>query len=174
MKNGTVNSAIEAIKNGGVVLMPTDTVCGLFAAPSASAAVARIYKMKKRPADKPLAILIPDKETALDMISDPVLAKSYIDRYWPGAVTFIFSKGSGDTVAMRMPDCPPLLEVLAKTGPLAATSANISGRPAPRDIEKVDPEITGICDAVYDFEFTPSGQPSRIIDLSSGKPETLR
>ena len=157
------------LKEGGVALIPTDTVLGLAASVDSEEAVRRIYRMKKRDPSKPLAILIPSVESAWDFIKKTAEIEEFAASNWPGAATLIAESDDGSSYGLRIPDCEPLIRLMELTGPLYATSANISGSPAPARVEEVPDSILNSCDVVAYMGVKPSGTPSRIVDLRSGR-----
>jgi L-threonylcarbamoyladenylate synthase len=126
-------SAVEAagvLRAGGVALVPTETVVGLFAGEEA---LPRVREIKGRDADKPVALLCRTAEEAFALASEvPPLARELAALYWPGALTLVLDAPGGGTVGLRVPDHPTVQALLGAYGaPLYATSANPSGEPAP-------------------------------------------
>ena len=134
-----VEAAVAIIERGGVVVIPTETVYGLAVRPDAEG-VARIFEIKGRAADKSLQMLVPDLSW-LDTLARPSAnARKLASAFWPGPLTLVLPASDdapvavrrGDTVGLRQPAHPLALELLSRTGPLAASSANRSGElPAP-------------------------------------------
>ncbi len=164
----------EVLKGGGVALISTDTVCGLAALPGRSKAIEKIYKMKKRDLSKPLALLIPSVDWVWKWVEETDEIKEICAENWPGAVTLIMNTRDNEKIGLRMPDCAPLLQLMEITGPLCATSANISGRPAPVKVGEADKEIKRESDIVEDFDVNPSGKPSRVIDITAEDERIIR
>ncbi len=139
----TVHDAVVALRGGGVIGVPTDTVYGLAVSPYEPAAVARLFEMKGRDDGKPIAVLVASLAQAQDVASFNPVALSLAAEHWPGALTIIvptsgrLAEGVGrdGTVGVRMPDHPVALELLSTFGPLAVTSANRSGKPECLDDE---------------------------------------
>lgn len=134
----TFEEALRTSFEHKVVIIPTDTVYGLACLYDDIRAVERIYAIKRRERDKPMAILVPSFRAAAPLVKNPDRLRPYADEYWPGAVTFITEKServpdevtSGKpTVGLRMPAHPDLLSLLKHTGPLVATSLNYSDEP---------------------------------------------
>ncbi len=169
-KDKIVNILLE----GGVVVMPTDTVFGVFTKVGNEAGVKKIYDIKKRPAGKPLPILISSLKWVWRWVEYDKMIDEACGKSWPGAVTFILKTLNGNTVGLRMPDLPDLLEIIDRTGPLYATSANISGGKAPVSLDEIPGSIKNSVDLSADFQKPLSGKPSKIIDLSGGKEKVLR
>lgn len=156
---------------GGVGLVPTETVVGLVAGETG---MLRLSEVKGRDFDKPIALLCGSAEEAFALSREPPrLARLLAERFWPGPLTLVLDAQEG-TVGVRVPAHPVVLALLAAYGePLYATSANLSGEPAPRALEDVDPAV---CDAV-DFAIRGepgSGEASAVVDLSGGKIHVLR
>lgn len=134
--------AANIIKNGGLVAFPTETVYGLGANALNSNAVKNIFKAKGRPSDNPLIVHVADTESINNLVIEALPGvQKLIDRFWPGPLTLVFRKSSIipdeitaglDTVAIRMPSHPIARALIKESGlPIAAPSANSSGRPSP-------------------------------------------
>jgi len=180
-----LKKAIEIIRSGGTVAFPTETVYGLGANALDSEAVAKIFHAKGRPADNPLIVHISSREM-LEMVARdiPALAFKLMDAFWPGALTIILKRkdvvpdittGGLDTVAVRMPDNEIALSLIRGAGvPIAAPSANISGRPSPTKAEHVIKDMDGRIDAVLAGDECRLGIESTVIDLTVNPPAILR
>lgn len=173
------------IRRGGLVVFPTETVYGLGADATNSHAVKKIFVAKGRPQDNPLIVHIADI-SQLDELTDQVSqeAKVLLDAFWPGPLTILFKKkdnlpdettGGLDTVAVRMPNHPLALEFIKKSKrPIAAPSANTSGRPSPTRMEHALEDLDGKVDMVIDGGATGLGLESTVLDLSGDVPLILR
>ena len=157
----SLEKAAETLRRGGVALLPTDTVYGLVASPQSPAALARIFALKARPAEKNLPILVADQAQfgQLGVIMDARITSLVQSPYLPGALTLVLALDpakappwlAGRTeVAVRMPDDTFLQALLQKTGPLLATSANTSGETPPPTIAEILPQLAGAPDYVLD------------------------
>jgi len=134
-----VAAAAEAVRGGEVVVLPTDTVYGVGVDAFASEAVAAVLLAKGRGREMPLPVLVPDPQTVDGLAADvPAYARDLIQAFWPGPLTLVLHAQSslmwdlGDTngtVALRMPQNDTALALLAEVGPMAVTSANVSGQP---------------------------------------------
>lgn len=175
----------EIIKAGGLVAFPTETVYGLGADGLNPQAVAKIFRAKGRPSDNPLILHISSIEQVEELVqSIPDQARILIDKFWPGALTLIFKKSSLvpdiisaalDTVAIRMPDSSIALDLIQEAGtPIAAPSANISGRPSPTSFKHVVEDMMGEIDMIIDGGDTGIGLESTVLDLSGDIPMILR
>ncbi|MBA1340873.1 MAG: Threonylcarbamoyl-AMP synthase [ANME-2 cluster archaeon] len=180
-----IRTAAAIIKNGGIVAFPTETVYGLGADALNPDAVSRIFKAKGRPLDNPLIVHIADQERLDVVASDvPDSARSLMDAFWPGPLTMIFKRKDIvpdvttcglDTVATRMPDNPIARELIKEAGtPIAAPSANISGRPSPTIAEHVISDLSGRIDAVIDGGAVRVGVESTVLDMTPDIPVLLR
>ncbi|MGM0378998.1 MAG: L-threonylcarbamoyladenylate synthase [Bacillota bacterium] len=183
--NKILNYPAKVLKDGGLVAFPTETVYGLGADALNSDAIKKIFEAKGRPADNPLILHISDIET-LDKITKEYggLAKKVISKFWPGPLTIVFRKkdivpdivtGGLDTVAVRMPSnkIAKKLIKLADT-PIAAPSANISGRPSPTNVNHVIDDLSGEVECIIDGGECSVGLESTVLDLSNDEPMILR
>ncbi len=175
----------EIIRSGGLVAFPTETVYGLGGNGFDAAASGKIYAAKGRPSDNPLILHIADADM-LSMITDEVTdkAKKLMDKFWPGPLTMIFNKkkevplettGGLETVAVRMPDHEVARALIAASGtPIAAPSANVSGRPSPTLASHVYEDLAGRIDMIIDGGSVGLGLESTIIDTTCEPPMILR
>lgn len=171
-KLGGIEEAVEVLLVGGVVLSPTETVVGLLAA---EAGLDRIRAMKGRDAGKPIALLCTSSKDALAFgeIVSPLAAK-LAELYWPGPLTLVLSRADGGTIGLRVPDHKLVRELLRAYGnPLYATSANLSGEPAPRTLEDVDPRLRESVDLILEGP-GGGGTASAVVDLTGDKPNLIR
>lgn len=168
---------------GKVICFPTDTVYGVGAIVNDLDAINKIYEMKQRDFNKPLAILTPSKDIAKYVIVTNKDTFKFIDEGWPGALTLIFKK-SGlvsyeitrglETVAFRMPNSKIALAILEKFGPLATTSVNLSGFPPMNDIEEIEKNFSNYIDYLVIDKESITGKASRIIDVSGEITKVIR
>lgn len=177
--------AAKIIQSGGLVAFPTETVYGLGADGMNADASAKIYAAKGRPSDNPLILHIAKKEE-LAQITDkiPTKAEMLMDVFWPGPLTMIFEKkkevpygttGGLETVAVRMPSHPVARELIRKSGtPIAAPSANTSGRPSPTLAGHVEEDLSGKIDMLIDGGSVGIGLESTIVDMTVEPPMLLR
>ncbi|MDQ4126879.1 MAG: L-threonylcarbamoyladenylate synthase [Actinomycetota bacterium] len=164
--------AAAALRAGGVAVVPTETVVGLVAA---EPGLTRVRDAKGREARKPIALLCTTAEEAFSLAAVvPPLARRLAELYWPGPLTLVLDRRGGGTVGLRVPAGKVAREVLAAYGgPLFATSANLSGEPAPRSLADVDPRVCAAVDVVVEGE-PGSGEASAVVDLSGGAALLLR
>lgn len=180
-----LQKAGECLKQGGLVAFPTETVYGLGADGLNTTAASKIYKAKGRPSDNPLILHINDQkmlERIVDKVND--MAKKIMTAFCPGPITLILPKseivphtvtGGLDTVAVRMPD-NDIARALIKyaDAPIAAPSANISGRPSPTTAEAVYNDLNGKVDMIIDGGACVFGVESTIVDCTEDCPIILR
>ena len=181
----TVREAAQVIRCGGLVAFPTETVYGLGADALNPEAVAQIYEAKGRPSDNPLIAHVLDRTGAERLVTHiPDAATQLMDAFWPGPLTLILPKrafvpnitsGGLQTLAVRCPSHPVarLLIELAGT-PIAAPSANASGRPSPTRASHVQFDMDGKIDMILDGGAAVYGLESTIVDVSHGTPRILR
>ncbi|MDP9238620.1 MAG: L-threonylcarbamoyladenylate synthase [Chloroflexota bacterium] len=176
--------AANVLRNGGVVALPTDTVFGLCAVASDASAVERVYEIKARDPSQPMPLFVASTEQAGLIADMPETARLLAAKFWPGALTLVLRKktsfqtraaASGDTVGVRMPDDPFLLEAAAQLGPLTGTSANIAGREECHTAAEVRAQLGDAIDLVVDGPVTATGRPSTIVDCTDDRqPPILR
>lgn len=181
----TIVQATKIIKEGGTVAFPTETVYGLGADALNPVAVKAIFDAKGRPADNPLIVHVASKKQCNELAMNiPEKAYALMDRFWPGPLTIILQRkdivpdittGGLDTVALRMPDNEIALELITVSGkPLAAPSANLSGKPSPTTAKHVIADLESRIDAVIDGGAVRVGVESTVIDMASEIPAILR
>ena len=178
--------AVDILKNGGLVAFPTETVYGLGALATDEQAVRKIFEAKGRPSDNPLIVHIGNAEAISKYAKDITkAAEKLIDAFWPGPLTLVFEKIPGviapsvtpgvETVGLRMPDHPVALGLLcALDGPVAAPSANRSGKPSPTLASHVDDDLKGLIPLILDGGQTGIGVESTVIDMTTTPPTILR
>ena len=172
--------AVQAIKDGKVLVCPTDTVYGLVCDADNKKAVERLYEIKKRPRSKPLPIFIKDIMMAKKLAKINPVQEKYLKKVWPGKVTAVLERKDGrGTIGLRIPNHPWLLDLVKQqpSRPLTGTSANISGKPASTNIKEVIGQFEGQKyqpDLVIDAGNLPKAKPSKVIDLTIWPPKILR
>ena len=184
----TLKSAIGAIKDGKVIICPTDTVYGLLADVTNKKAVEKIFRIKKRSTKKPLPIFVKDIKMAKEIAVINEKQENILKEKWPGKFTFVLEQkshtktslvwGKEKTIGLRIPNYKLVLELLKKINrPLTGTSANISGKPASIKIKEVLKQFKDKKhkpDLVLDAGNLKPNKPSKVIDLTSQKPKILR
>jgi tRNA threonylcarbamoyl adenosine modification protein (Sua5/YciO/YrdC/YwlC family) len=177
-------AATTAIRAGELVVLPTDTVYGVAADAFDPAAVRRLLEAKGRGRDMPPPVLVGSAAT-LDALGSavPSWARTLVEHYWPGPLTVVVREQSslqwdlGDargTVAVRMPHDPVALELLGRTGPLAVSSANTTGKPAATDADQAAAMLGDSVAVVLDGGPTVDDRPSTIVDCTGLQPRVLR
>jgi L-threonylcarbamoyladenylate synthase len=178
-----VQTALDILQRGGLVAFPTDTVYGVGALAFDGKAVESIYVAKMRPIEKAIPVLIAD---AADMekvgMDIPEVAYQLAARFWPGPLTCIIPKqptlpeavSATDTVGVRVPDHEVARTLLRAAGPMAVTSANISGQPSPSTAQEVFAQLGGRIDLIIDGGTTPGGVPSTLVDCTGAELKILR
>lgn len=178
-----LETATKILREGGLVAFPTDTVYGVGALAFDAAAVQSIYEAKGRSGEKAIPVLVGDPQD-LDKVtaSLPDAARRLAMRFWPGPLTLVVGKHAAlpaavsatDTVGVRMPNHPVALALLRKTGPMAVTSANLSGRANPSTADEVLAQLGGRIGLIIDGGTTPGGVPSTVLDCTQPDPAVLR
>ncbi len=180
-----IDEAASVLASGGLVAFPTETVYGLGADALDAGAVGRIFKAKGRPADNPIIVHIADaRDVGLLAAEVPSQALPLIDRWWPGPLTLVLpaldsvpavTRGGLRTVAVRMPAHKVALALIRASGcPVAAPSANRSGRPSPTTARHVIEDLGASVDLVLDGGPTPVGVESTVLDVTGPVPVLLR
>ncbi|MBI2097684.1 MAG: threonylcarbamoyl-AMP synthase [Candidatus Vogelbacteria bacterium] len=166
----TIKRAIKILQNGGVGVLPTDTIYGLVGQAQKPETVARIYRLKQRRPDKPFIILISDLAELKKFKIKPTRSMlKIINRFWPGPTSIIFTK----RVACRLPASHRLRQLLKQTGPLAAPSANPEGRPPARTVAQAKKYFGDQVD-FYLAGGRIKKKPSRLIAIKNGKIIVIR
>ena len=184
-KEKAIYEASQAIKSGELVIFPTETVYGIGADGLNYVAVSNIYKAKGRPSDNPLILHVCDLDMVRDVTDcDLGVLEKLAKAFWPGPFTAVLKKsekvplittGGLDTVAVRIPDNDIAVELIRKSGtPIAAPSANISGKPSPTKPEHVIHDMSGKVKIILCGDKCRVGIESTIIDLTNEEPMILR
>ena len=179
-----INEAGNIIKSGGTVAFPTETVYGLGADALNGEAVKKIFLAKGRPQDNPLIIHVSTKEISGLVKDVPEVAQKIIDKFWPGPLTVILEKkdiipnvtsANLNTIGIRMPNSEIALKLIELAErPIAAPSANISGRPSPTEVERCVEDLNGRVDYIIGGESSDIGVESTIVDCTVNPPMILR
>ena len=179
-----VRRGAEIIKSGGLVAFPTETVYGLGANALDAEAVRRIYETKGRPSDNPLILHVSSIEMTEELVELNWRARMLMEKFWPGPLSIALpakevipsrTRGGLPTAAVRMPDAPVALALIKFSNlPIAAPSANISGRPSPTDAETVRRDVGDKIPLVIDGGETRFGVESTVIDMTGEHAVLLR
>lgn len=167
--------AIDVLRQGGIVAMPTDTVYGLIAVASDAAAVDRVYQAKGRDPTQPLPLFVGSLEQADLVVEMNATARLLASLFWPGALTLVLPKrpgfrtraaAGGDTIGVRAPADPLLREIALELGPLTGTSANLAGREETHDAVAVRAQLGDVIDFIVDAAPVSTAKPSTIVDAT--------
>ncbi|HEU4426958.1 MAG TPA: L-threonylcarbamoyladenylate synthase [Pilimelia sp.] len=179
-----IAAAIEAVKGGELVVMPTDTVYGIGADAFTEYAVAAMLTAKGRDRNTPSPVLVGSRHTVDGLVYTlPGSARSLIEAFWPGALTIVMEHApslqwdlgeTGGTVAVRMPLHPVALEVLRETGPMAVSSANKHGMPPANTAEEAREQLGYSVRVYLEAGPCPDPVPSTIVDVTGEVPRVLR
>ena len=175
--------ALEILQLGGLVAFPTDTVYGVGALAFDGAAVEKIYVAKGRLVEKAIPVLIGDAVDLVKVSAEvPEIAQKLAARFWPGPLTLLVPKhpelpeavSATATVGVRIPDHPVARALLRQAGPMAVTSANLSGQPSPSSVQEVLAQLGGRIALILDGGKTTGGVPSTVVDCNGLEPQVLR
>ncbi len=178
-----ISMATALIHSGGVIAFPTDTVYGIGVSAFQENAIEKIYQVKGRSTLKAIPILMGDPGNA-DQITPPLSAavKNLTEVFWPGALTLVLPLLSSlpenlsptPTIGLRVPDHKFTQALLRETGPLATTSANLSGEPSALTAAEVQAQLGSRVDLILDGGQSPGGRASTVLDCTTDKPVVLR
>ena len=171
--------ALDELRRGGAVGVPTDTVYGLAADAADAAAVQRLFELKERPDDRSIAVLVADLAAAETLVEFTPPARRLAERFWPGPLTIVAARrlvapphlGTGATIGVRLPD-DDIMRAIAAPGPVAVTSANLHGDPTPATAQGVA-EMFPTLSLVVDAGPRP-GASSTVVDMTGAVPVVLR
>ena len=179
----SIETALDLLTEGEIVAFPTDTVYGLGTNAFYSPGIIKLFEAKGRDANKAIAVLIGATEQ-LSLLTDSLstTARILIEHFWPGGLTIVVPKkkdlpellSAGSSIGIRMPNHAIALELLKKFGPLATTSANLSGKNNPHDAGDVLHQLNGRVPLILDGGSCPGGIPSTVVDCSTDEVRILR
>lgn len=179
-----IKEAANIIKSNGIVAFPTETVYGLGANALDSEAVSKIFEAKGRPQDNPLIVHVANKDISGLVLKVPEVAKELMNKFWPGPLTLILEKNNIipdetsaglSTIGIRMPNNEIALKLIElANSPIAAPSANISGRPSPTEVERCIEDLSGKVDYILGGSRSEVGVESTIVDCTINPPLILR
>lgn len=183
MITSDLHKVVEILQNGGVAIFPTDTVWGIGCAANRPDGIEKLYRIKKREANKPTAILVGSKEQALLYGKFTESAEVLADQHWPGALTIIVPasfhtpesiQGETKTVGIRYPNFPTVQQVCSLVGcGLVTSSANFAGMNPPNQIELIDQRLISLVDVMVQGE-CGNQPPSTVVDATSDELKILR
>lgn len=187
--NLSFDEAVKAIKEGGIIIYPTDTAFGIGCRIDNKTAVKRLFEARKRPKEKAVPVLF----DSIDQVKEYVLpfdrkVKDLMEKYWPGALTIVLKckvskvsslvRGGGDTLGVRVPSYKPLRDLIKTVGvPIVGTSANFAGNPTPFTIDEIDKELIKKVEGVLELDtskINTLSQTSTIIDCTQEPWKILR
>ena len=185
------SAAIEALRAGGVVALPTDTVYGIGVSLDTPGGIERLFAAKSRPPDKAIALLLADLEQATEIGELAPAAQALAAAFWPGGLTLVVPRrmdralpaaltggelapGAIPTVGLRVPNHDAPRALARALGPLPTTSANRSGEPEARDADEIERLLGGSIDLVLDGGPAAGGPASTVVDVTSAAPRILR
>lgn len=178
MEDENIEKAIEVLRDGGIVIFPTDTAIGIGCRIDNKDSLRRLFRIRRRPENKPLLVLVDSVKMAQNYLL-PIPKKvtdKLVKKYWPGPLTIILRckvdkvpslVRAGNTLGVRFPDSPELLKLIKGVGvPIASPSANFTGAKTPFKFEDLDPRLVKLADYVLEGKIDSEGEVSTIIDCS--------
>lgn len=175
LKSEDLAKAADILKSGGIVIFPTDTVYGIGCRWDFPKSVAKIYKIKNTPSTQAFPILASDTKQVKEISQVTPLAQTFMEKYWPGALTIILkSKKGKQKIGFRLPDSAIIQALIEQVGvPIIGTSANIHGKSAVRTSSELDRQLIKQVDYVLEGE-CEGGVESTVVDATVEPPKILR
>ena len=183
MDEKILRQAIEAIQQGSIIVYPTDTLYGLGASIFDQNAIHLIFQIKKRPYSLPLPVAVSNMKMLAQYVHITPLAQQVANQFLPGKLTVVCKKkpviddlitSGNKTVAIRIPQDNSALQIINKTGPIIATSANIHGQKTPKSISEIRKLFKPEDIEVYIDDGPRDSAPSTIVDVTGSQPKILR
>jgi L-threonylcarbamoyladenylate synthase len=184
--NKQIDEAVRILNRGGIIIFPTDTAFGIGCKMDNEEAIEKLFKIRNRPTTQPTPILVNGLGMAKEYASEipENVVENLINPFWPGALTIVLNakvdkvpllvKGGTDTVGVRMPNHPMILEIIDKVGvPVLGPSANLHGENTPYEFKDIDPKLISLVDYVVEGECSIK-QASTVIDCVKNPWEVLR
>src|SRR3954471_13447840 len=184
---GARSDAVEVLRAGGIVAIPTDTVYGLTVDLASPGSLDRLFEAKGRPRERAIAVLLAGPEQVSALAEWNPTARVLAEVLWPGGLTLVLTRrrdadvpeelsGGRSTIGLRVPDHAAPRALAAALGPLPTTSANLSGEPELVDAEAIEAGLGGSIDLILDGGRAPGGPASTVVDVSEAKvpPRILR
>lgn len=171
-----IQEAIDVMARGGAIVYPTDTVFGLGVNALDQDSLKFLYRIKNRPLDRPVPIIVADIKMAKKLAYISNRTEKILEAVWPGAVTVILQKKGGGTIGLRIPNHPVPIQ-LAQKFPITGTSANLSGKEICKNIFEIQRQFQNNYpqpDLILDLNGEIKNQPSTVLDLTTAKPKILR
>jgi len=171
-----INHAVEVLRLGGLVVLPTETVYGVGINSKSKLSYDRLQKIKNRFQNKPFSLAVSDKEQINELALDiPLFVYKLTERFWPGPLTIVLKAKSGGTIGFRMPDNKVTLMIIDMLGsPIYLTSANISGNVSPRNVQDALKDLDGQVELAVDTGSAELGVDSTVIEAADNKYKILR
>ena len=181
-----IETALDVLQNGGVIVCPTDTVYGLLANATSRKAVQRVFVIKKRKEKKPLPIFVKDIAMAKTLAKTSFLQEKYMKKVWPGKTTLVLKSkgvlpketGTKEFIGIRIPKHKLIQAILKEIdAPLTGTSANLAGKPSlsdSKDVIKIFQKEKYKPDMVFNAGKLPYSRSSKVVDITKTKPKVLR
>jgi L-threonylcarbamoyladenylate synthase len=175
--------ATDVVRSSGVIAFPTDTVYGLAASAWDAIAIRKLFHIKGRDFNKAIAVLIGSRDQVQELVASfPSMAAALADTFWPGALTIIVKRSlrlpgiltTTAGIGIRLPDLDFTRQLLQACGPLATTSANLSGEANCLDADEVLTQLSDKFDLLIDGGHCPGGTPSTVVDCQGKTPRILR
>jgi L-threonylcarbamoyladenylate synthase len=181
-KKNWIDQALQVLDRGGTVAFPTDTVYGVGVRVFDLAGIERLYALKERERTKAIAVLIAETSQLEQIAQGSKTAVRLAEQFWPGSLTMVLTRQpsvpelltQGPTVGLRVPDHKVAQKLLAAAGPMAVTSANLSGSKNTLNADEVLAQLNGRVDLVIDGGQSPGDKPSTVIDLTGADLKVLR
>ena len=182
-KPAAIESAVALLKEGEIIAFPTDTVYGLASDAFHAPGIIKLFEAKGRDSNKAISILIGSNDQIKSVTNHMTkLARKLTERFWPGGLTVIVPRketlpeliSTTKNIGIRMPNHPVALELLTTFGPLATTSANLSGGSNPQSAIDVFDQLNGRVPLILNGGICPGGIPSTVVDCTGDKPVILR
>lgn len=178
-----LDDVVAVLRDGGLIVYPTDTLYGLGVDPFSPGAVARMFAAKQRPSGQPVSVVVPNVDAAKDLAEIGSRAEALCRRWLPAALTLLFRPTSGapkavvsaeGTIAIRVPDHAIPLLLAKRFGPVTATSANLHGRPPPVEAWQAQEQLGDAVDLYLDAGPCPIGRESTVVDFTGQEPRVIR
>lgn len=183
-REAAIDTAANAVKVGRLVVLPTDTLYGIGCDAFDNAAVESLLRAKHRGPDMPVPVLVGSWDTIEGLVAQfSAHMRKLVEAFWPGGLSLVVPQAPslpwnlGDTrgtVMLRMPNHPVAIELLQRTGPMAVSSANVSGQPPATTAQMAEDQLGNDVAVYLDGGEATIGEPSTIIDLSTHRPRILR
>ena len=174
-KSKEIEEAASILKNGGIIIFPTDTVYGIGCRSDNPSAINRLYHIKGTPKDQPFPILVSNTDQVAKLAKINNNAEKLMAKYWPGALTIILrSKKGASKIGFRMPDSNLVQSLIDKIGvPIIGTSANFHGKNTPSSFEELDPQFIKLADFTVKGK-CQKGIESTVVDTTINPPKIIR